>query len=64
MVVGVRQNFQSYRHNTSFLENKRAVSKFLYRILYYLISITKLQKIKNQSTKHFFKFNVIQFYFC
>ena len=41
-VVGDRQSFQIFRQNTWFLENKRALSNFLYRILHYLISIIKL----------------------
>ena len=44
MVVGARQNFQFFRQNTWFLENNRALSQFLYWILHYLISITKLQE--------------------
>ena len=41
-VVGARQSFQIFRENTWFLENKRALSNFLYGILHYLISIIKL----------------------
>ena len=41
-LVGARQNFQIFRQNTWFLENNRALPKFLYRILHYLISIIKL----------------------
>ena len=41
-VVGDRQSFQIFRQNTWFLENKRALSKFLDGILHYVISITKL----------------------
>ena len=41
-VVGARQNFQIFRQNSWFLENNRALSKFLYEILHYLISTTKL----------------------
>ena len=44
MVVGARQRFQFFRQNTWFLENKRALSKFLYENVHYLISITKLSK--------------------
>ena len=44
MVVEARQSFQFLRQNTWFLENNRALSKFLYGILYYLIIITKLLK--------------------
>ena len=40
-VVGDRQSFQIFRQNTWFLENKRALSKFLYGILHYAISIIK-----------------------
>ena len=41
-VVGARHSFQIFRQNTWFLEDNRAVSKFLYGILHYLISIIKL----------------------
>ena len=41
-VAGARQNFKISRQNTWFLENNRALSKFLYRILHSLISIIKL----------------------
>ena len=41
MVVGARQNFQFSSQKTWFLENNRALSKFLYGILHYLISIIK-----------------------
>ena len=41
-VVGARQSFQIFRQNTWFLENNRALSKFLYGILHYVISIIKL----------------------
>ena len=37
MVTG-SQNFEFFGSNTWFLENNRALSKFLYRILHYLIS--------------------------
>ena len=37
MVVGARQSFQFFRKN----KNNRALSKFLYEILHYLISIIK-----------------------
>ena len=42
MVVGARQTFQFLRQNTRFIENNRALSKLLYGILHYIISITKL----------------------
>ena len=42
MVVGTCQSFQFFRQNTWFFENNRALSKFLYGILNYPISITKL----------------------
>ena len=42
MVAGTRQSFQFFRQNTWFLENNRALSKFLYGILHYLISVSKL----------------------
>ena len=41
-VVGARQSFQIFRQNTWFLENNRALPKFLYGNLHYLISIIKL----------------------
>ena len=41
-IVGARQSFQIFRKNTWFLKNNKALSKFLYDILYYLISIVKL----------------------
>ena len=41
-VVGARQSFQIFRQNTWFLENNRALSKFLYGILHYFIRIIKL----------------------
>ena len=44
MVVGAHQNFHFFTQNTWFLENNRALSKFLYGVLHYLISITKLSK--------------------
>ena len=46
-VVGARQNFQIFKQNTSFLENNRALSKFLYGILG-LISIIIFKQ--NQKT--------------
>ena len=42
MVVGARQSFQLFRQNNWFLENNRALSKRLFEILHYLISITRL----------------------
>ena len=41
-IVGARQSFQILRQNTWLLENNRALSKFLYGILHYVISIFKL----------------------
>ena len=38
-IVGAPQSFQIFRQNTCFLKNNRALSKFLYGILHYLISI-------------------------
>ena len=40
-IVRARQSFQIFRQNTWFLENNRALSKFLYDILHYLINIVK-----------------------
>ena len=42
MVVGPRQSFQFFRQNTLLFENNRALSKFLYEVLHYLVSITEL----------------------
>ena len=53
MVVGARQSSQFFRRITWFLRNNRALSKFLYGILYNLISITKLQN--NHSVEANFK---------
>ena len=50
-VVGARQNFQFSKQNTWFLENSKALSKFLYVVLHYLISIIKLQKKLVQKTQ-------------
>ena len=41
IVVGARQNSQFFRQKTWFLENNRALSKFLYGVLHYLTSIIK-----------------------
>ena len=41
MVVGAPQRFQFFRQKTWFLENNRALSKFLYGVSHYLISIIK-----------------------
>ena len=41
MVVGARQNFRFFRQKTWFLGNNRALSKFLYGVSHYLISIIK-----------------------
>ena len=38
MVVGARQIFRFFRQNTRFLENNKALSKFMYGILHYLIT--------------------------
>ena len=43
LVAGRRQRFQLFRQITWFLRNNRALSKFKYWILHYLISIIKLQ---------------------
>ena len=54
MLVRARQSFQFqfFRQKTWFLENNRALPKFLYGILHYLTITTKLkqnQSIKKQS---------------
>ena len=41
MVIGAPQNFQFFKYKTWFLENNRALSKFLYGVSHYLISIIK-----------------------
>ena len=41
-VIGAPQSFQIFRQNTWFIENNRALSKFLYGILHYLVNIIKL----------------------
>ena len=41
-VFGARQSFQFFRQNTWFLGNNRALTKFLYGTLHYLISTIKL----------------------
>ena len=41
-VVEARQGFQVFRQRIQFLENNRALSKFLQGILHYSISIIKL----------------------
>ena len=41
-VARARQSFQIFRQNTWFFENNRALSKVLYGILHYLISIINL----------------------
>ena len=40
MAVGARQSFQFLRQNTWFLENSRALSKFLCGILHYFYQIS------------------------
>ena len=42
MVVGARQNFQTFRQNTWFLKNNRAFSGFSFGILHSFIIIIKL----------------------
>ena len=53
MVVGACQGFQFFRQSTWFLENNRALSKFLSRIFHFLISITKLWR-KSVHKTHFY----------
>ena len=53
MTVGGCQSFQFFRQITWFLGSNRALSKFRYRILHNLVSITKLKK--NHSVKANFK---------
>ena len=42
MVVGACQSIQFFRQDTWFLEDNRALPKFLCEILHFLISNTKL----------------------
>ena len=44
MVVGARQSVQVFRQNIRLLESSRALSKFLYGVSHYLISIAKLEQ--------------------
>ena len=41
-LVEAHQSFQIFKQNTWFIENNSAMSKFLFGILHYLISIIKL----------------------
>ena len=41
MTVGARQCFQFFRQKTWFLGKNRALPKFLYGVLHYLITIIK-----------------------
>ena len=47
VVVGARQSFQFFRQLTCFLGNYRGLSKLLYGILHYLISIIRLEKTQS-----------------
>ena len=42
-IIGARQGYQTFRQNTWFLEDNRALSKLLYGILHYTVSIIKLK---------------------
>ena len=42
ILVGACQSFQFFKQITWFLGKNRALSKFRYRILHHLISVTKL----------------------
>ena len=55
-VFGARHSFQIFRRNTWFLEDNWSLSKLLYGILHYLISIIKLQQ--NESIKRQFYINL------
>ena len=52
-VVGAHKSFQIFRKNTRFLENNKALSKFLRGILHYIISTIKI-KIKSVHKKNNF----------
>ena len=54
MVVGACQSFQFSRQNTCFLQNNRALSRFLYTVFHWLISITKLYKKSVHKTQFYF----------
>ena len=41
VVVRARQSFQFFRQKAWFFESNRALSKFLYGLLHYLISTTE-----------------------
>ena len=49
LLVGGCQILKCFRQITWFLENNRALSKFRYQILHYLLNITKSKK--SQSAK-------------
>ena len=51
MVIGARQCFQLFRQIIWFIENNRALPKFKYRILHYLINIIKSDQIKKKKKK-------------
>ena len=53
MEVGALQSFRFFRQNTWLLKNNRALSKFLYGILNYFISITKLKKKSVHKTQFY-----------
>ena len=57
MMAGARQSYQFFIQNIWFLENNRALLKFLYGIWHYLVSIIKLQK---QSFRGAFIKNVLK----
>ena len=44
MVVEARQSVQLFRQNIWLLESNRALSKFLYGVSHYIISIVKLEQ--------------------
>ena len=50
---------QFSKQNISFLENNRSLSKFLYGVLHYLISIIKLQKKLVHKTQLYIKIFLI-----
>ena len=53
-VVWALQSFQIVRQNTWLLKNNRPLSKFLYGILHYLISIIKLWQSQPKKKKQFY----------
>ena len=56
-VVGARQIFRFFRQNTRFYENNKALSKFMYGILHYLI--TRYAQISGSTSIRDFEFSPV-----